>query len=236
VSDGVDAVLRSGPLAFVDDLDDPVLDDTDLHHFTRVLRVRPGAALCVSDGHGRWRTATLAERPDNLGPLHHVERRSPEVTIAVAMAKGSRTDLVVQKLTELGVDRIVLLHAARSVVRWDATEAPRRLDRLGRVLREAAMQSRQVWLPTLVGPVAPGEVAGIVGGPVAWAEPGGRPPSVTVPTVLIGPEGGWTPEELAAATHTVGLGGSVLRVETAAIAAGALLCAQRDAWGGSGPV
>lgn len=226
----VDKVLRSGPLAFVDDLDDPRLHDSDLHHLTRVLRVRAGEPMCVSDGHGRWRTARVGERPDGLGEVHEVQRRSPEVTVAVAMAKGSRTDLVVQKLTELGVDRIVLLHTARSVVRWNAAETPRRLERLGRVAREAAMQSRQVWLPALCGPMAPDAVSDVVSGPMALAEPGGPPPDVAVPTVLIGPEGGWTADELSAADHTIGLGSSVLRVETAAITVGALLCAQRDGW------
>jgi len=230
VGDQVDPALRAGPLAFVEDLDAPSLDDTDVHHFTRVLRVRAGEPMCVSDGRGRWRTAAMAPCPGNLGEVHHTARPSPEVTVAVAMAKGSRTDLVVQKLTELGVDRIVLLHTARSVVRWSPAEAPRRRERLGRVLREAAMQSRQVWLPTLCGPMAPADVGSVVDGPVALAEPGGPPPSISHPTVLIGPEGGWTRDELDAATHTVGLGGSMLRVETAAITVGAVLCAQRDGW------
>lgn len=232
----VDPVLRAGPLAFVDDLDAPKLDDTDMHHLTRVLRVRPGEPLCLSDGAGRWRTARLGQYPDGLGEITSVRRAAPEVTVAVAMAKGSRTDLVVQKLTELGVDRIVLLHAARSVVRWDAAEIPRRMERMGRVLREAAMQSRQVWLPHLCGPMSPHAVAAVVEGPVAVAEPGGSPPDLAVPTVLIGPEGGWTHDELDGVNHVVGLGGSVLRVETAAITVGAMLCAQRDGWlgGGSG--
>jgi 16S rRNA (uracil1498-N3)-methyltransferase len=226
----IDPVLRSGPLAFVDDLHRPLLDDADLHHLTRVLRVRPGQPICVSDGRGRWRSAALDSHPGELGPVNEVQRRGPAVTLAVAMAKGSRTDLMVQKLTELGVDCIVLLHAERSVVRWSAAEAPRRLERLGRVLREAAMQSRQVWLPQLCGPMAPAEVPGLINGPVALAEPGGPPPDVAVPTVMIGPEGGWTSGELGTFTHTVGLGGSVLRIETAAITVGAMLCAQRDGW------
>ncbi len=108
----VDPELRSGPLAFVGDLDAPRLDANDLHHLTRVLRVRLGDPMCVSDGHGHWRTARLGERPDDLGEVHEVLRPGPLVTVAVSMAKGSRTELVVQKLTELGVDRIVLLHAA----------------------------------------------------------------------------------------------------------------------------
>lgn len=226
----VDPELRSGPLAFVGDLDDPQLDANDLHHLTRVLRVRLGDPMCVSDGHGHWRTARLGERPDDLGEVHEVLRPGPLVTVAVSMAKGSRTELVVQKLTELGVDRIVLLHAARSVARWDGADIPRRHDRMARVMRESAMQSRQVWLPELCGPVAPGAVAALVGGPVAFAEPGGGSVDLAVPTVLVGPEGGWTDGELEGVTHTVGLGRSILRIETAAITVGALLCAQRDGW------
>jgi hypothetical protein len=91
------------------------------------------------------------------------------------------------------------------------------------------MQSRQLHLPTLEGPMAPADVAGGAWGPVALAEPGGGPPPVGT-TILVGPEGGWTPEELAVTDGRVGLGPSILRVETAAITLGAHLCAQRDSW------
>jgi len=84
------------------------------------------------------------------------------------------------------------------------------------------------------GPVAGGRAAGPVAGrgavgmaPVALAVPGGGPITLSTPTVLVGPEGGWTDEELAAVPHHVGLGPHVMRAETAAVAAGVLLAALR---------
>lgn len=224
---GIDPVLRAGPLVFVDDLDAPQLTDTDHHHLARVLRLRVGDRLCVGDGRGCWRTASLGDSLGDLGEIREVPAPQTPVTVAVALAKGSRTDMMVQKLTELGVDAIVVLHATRSVVRWQPADAPARLARLQRVAREAAMQARRVWLPEVSGPSTPAQVLAHRGAAAALAEPGGPPLGPEVSTVLIGPEGGWDPGELDAGSPTVGLGPTVLRIETAAIAAGVLLCARR---------
>ena len=134
-----------------------------------------------------------------------------------------------QKLTELGVDRILPFSAARSVVQWDEAKAGRNLERLRRVAVEAAMQSRQRWLPT-VEPVS--SFSALVAGDgvaLADADASAAPPSLDAPTILVGPEGGWSDEERAGAGgRFVRFGGSVLRAETAAIAAGVLLCALRE--------
>jgi len=230
VTGDLDPTLRAGPLVFVDDVDDPGLHERDRHHLARVLRLRSGDALCVCDGRGRWRTASFGEPLGGLGPVNHTPAPSPALTVAVAMAKGSRTELVVRKLTELGVDTIALLHTERSVVRWSSADTPGRLERMERVAREAAMQSRRLWLPTVVGPLSASEVVTQGGASVAMAEPGGSALGAGITTVLVGPEGGWSPAELALDVPTVGLGRTVLRIETAAMAVGALLCARRDGW------
>jgi 16S rRNA (uracil1498-N3)-methyltransferase len=222
--------LRAGAAhAFVADLDAPELEQDDRHHLERVLRLRPGQAVTVADGAGGWRTCawTGAGRIEPCHPVVREPAPSPPVTVGFALTKGERPEWVVQKLTEAGVDRIVAFVAARSVVRWDDQKAAAQARRWRRVAREAAMQSRRSRLP-VVDEVAPGAatVAGTTGG-VALAEPGGGPVSLERPTVLVGPEGGWTDEELGLGLPTVGLGPTVLRAETAALSAGLLLCALR---------
>jgi 16S rRNA (uracil1498-N3)-methyltransferase len=141
--------------------------------------------------------------------------------VACAIPKGDRPEWIVQKLTELGIDRIVLFEATHSVVRWDGAKVQRNLERLRRVAVEASMQSRRVWLPT-VEVLSWAAVLALPG--VALAEPG----SVglvdeAVESVVVGPEGGFSAAELAAGVPTVSLGDRVLRVETAAVVAGVLL-------------
>ena len=209
---------------FVADVDAPALRDDDRHHLSRVLRVRDGDALTVSDGRGRWRACRFGAELEPLGAVVADEQPSPALAVGFALVKGERPELVVQKLTELGIDRIVPFVAARSVVRWDDAKAARAHERLEAVAREAAMQSRRTWLPT-VTPVATFADVAVAG--AALCESGGAPPSLATPTLLVGPEGGWAPEELGAGLPTVALGPTVLRAETAAIAAATLLTALR---------
>jgi 16S rRNA (uracil1498-N3)-methyltransferase len=209
---------------FVADLTAPELSAEDRHHLERVLRLRPGEDVTVSDGEGRWRLCHFAGRLQPAGDIHVDERSSPPVTIGVALTKGERLDWAVQKLTELGVDAIVPFAAARSVVRWDPDRAGQHVERLRRIARQAAMQSRRTWLPTLDDLCSFADVTAATG--VALAEPGGDPPSLARPVVLVGPEGGWSAEEVGAAPQ-VDLGPTVLRAETAAVAAGTLLCSLR---------
>ena len=165
---------------------------------------------------------------DRLEPSGDVVEVPPpvrEVAVGFALIKSGRPELVVQKLTELGVDRILLLAAERSVVRWDDGKVAAQMERLTRVVRESGMQSRRVRLPVLesLQPVA----VAAQDAAVAMAEPGGPGLDGDVGLLLIGPEGGWTDEELGD-RRRVGLGSTVLRAETAAITAGALMVALRD--------
>lgn len=183
----------------------------------------------MADGAGGWRLCTWTGDTDGglepAGGVAYEPRPEPSVTVGFALLKGDRPEWVVQKLTEVGVDRIVPFVAARTVVRWDGDRAVRHLDRLRRVAREAAMQARRTWLPEVADVVGFAAVASSPG--VALAEPGGPPPSLDRPVVLVGPEGGWAPEELDRGLPTATLGPTVLRAETAAVAAGVLLCGLR---------
>ena len=213
---------------FVDDLAEPRLVDGDQRHLGRVLRLRPGAAVTASDGEGRWRSCRLGAGPELevAGEVVADERPDPPITIAFAVVKGDRPELVVQKLTEVGVDRIVPFVAERSVVRWDAAKVERQSVRFADIARQAAMQCRRTFLPRVDALSDFRAVAELPG--AGLAERTGVPPSLSVPTLLIGPEGGWGLAEKASRLPSVRIGAHTLRSETAAITAGALLVAIRS--------
>ena len=127
--------------AFVDDLAEPRLSDADHHHLARVLRLAPGTDITVGDGAGRWRAARLTGSPalDPQGDVVADARPDPPITVAFALVKGERPELTVQKLTELGADRIVPFVAERSVVRLDEAKSGRQVQRMAAIAREAAM-------------------------------------------------------------------------------------------------
>ena len=182
------------------------------------------------------RGATGSSTLDPDGPVVTSMVVEPEVTVAFVPVKGGRPEWVVQKLTEAGVDRIVVLQSLRAVVRWEGERRVKAIERLGRVAREAAAQSRRAWLPEVVGEAdLDGLSARLAPVPVALAQLGGDPPSIRAPAVAIGPEGGWDPSETSAGHPFVGLGPNVLRAETAAVAAGLLLCALREGLVGPSP-
>jgi len=214
---------------YVPDVDasTPEIAPGDAHHLFRVLRIRRGEHITVGDGAGRWRSCTATgdeTKPlEPSGPARDEPRVAPLITIGFALVKGDRPEWIVQKLTEMGVDVIVPVRARRCVVRWDPDQERKNIARLERVAHEASMQSRRAWLPVLT------EVRDVVSAApdgAALADPSGTAPSLASPTVLVGPEGGWDPEERAGAP-LVSLGPQVLRAETAALVAGAVLCTLR---------
>jgi 16S rRNA (uracil1498-N3)-methyltransferase len=212
----------------VHDIEAPALDSEDVHHLSSVLRLRSGEAVGATDGRGAWRPCRFQAdgslQPD--GDVVREIRPGPPLTIAFAPVKGDRPEWAVQKLTEVGVDRIILMHTDRSVVRWDGSRAASHLARLRKVARQALMQSRGCWLPDISGVVPFSELAGCPG--TARASRVGVPPSLALPTVLIGPEGGWSPSEAGHVAPAMALGPGVMRSETAAVAAGVLLAALRS--------
>lgn len=213
---------------FVDDLAAPRLVEQDERHLHKVLRLRPGDAVTASDGRGRWRPCRLGAGPELAAEGDVVADPQPEppITVAFALVKGQRPELVVQKLTELGVDRIVPFEAERSVVRWDPDKVDRQTERFVVIAREAAMQCRRTRLPEVWRVADFGAVATLPG--AALADRDGVPPSLSLPTVLIGPEGGWSGTERTAGLPSVRFGAHTLRSETAAFTAGAVLGALRS--------
>lgn len=218
------AERRHRPLIFVDDLEFPILDPADEHHFARVRRIAPGDLITIADGSGAWCVARFGPTPEPVEPIRLEPRPVQEIAVGFAPVKGERPEWVVQKLTELGVDTIIPLRTDRSIVRWDEARAEKQLAKWRVIAREAAMQSRRVRLPVIAGlsGLPPRNEIGSV-----LADPDGRPlDAVRDHTVLIGPEGGWSTEERRD-RELCALPGGILRAETAALVAAALLIAGR---------
>jgi 16S rRNA (uracil1498-N3)-methyltransferase len=234
---------------FVEDPAHPVLSSDDAHHLGRVLRLRAGEEVIVSDGAGHWARTRwtggsggprdggggdpLTPLRDGVGPggdgeVQFEAAPSPELTVAFAPTKGERPEWVVQKLTELGIDRVVPLVSERSVVRWSGARGQGAVERLRRVAREAAGQCRRVWLPE-VSEVVSFDALGALGAPgdVVLAQLSGDRLQASQRVVAVGPEGGWSADELGSGLPTVGFGLSVLRAETAAVTAAALMVSLR---------
>jgi 16S rRNA (uracil1498-N3)-methyltransferase len=224
-------------------LDGPRLTLTgpEHRHVGRVLRARPGDTLTLFDGTGGEVEATVlrVERTETelaLGTRRAVAGPAVSLTLLCAVPRGPRMDLLVQKTSELGVARIVPVVTERSVARPDADAGKR--GRWEKIAREAARQCGRADLPivdppvalevALAAPVLPARRLALFEGEKMRslrAALVGTEPAATA--LLVGPEGGFAPAELALARaagfEAVGLGDRILRVETAAIVAVALV-------------
>ena len=221
-------VLRgSAAHVFVDSLGAPQLNDDDDHHLRRVLRIRSSDVITVGDGAGRWVTARL-EADGLCVESDPVAEPAPRPAVILsAIPKGDRTEWMVQKLTEVGATSIGLIDCARSVVQWDAERSRRQGQRLRRVARQAAMQSRRLWLPEILDVVPFATAANGQGR--AIADPDGADDlGDDINIVLVGPEGGFADDELALVARRVSVSRNVLRVETAALAAAIMLTLRNE--------
>lgn len=189
-------------------------------------RVRPGDALCVGDGRGRWRRARFGSTLEPDGEVQQQPRAEPEITIGFALVRSDRSDQLVRQCVEAGVDVLLPLVTSRTVVRWDDAKAARHVERWRAIGREAAAQAHRPWLPAIAAVRQLADAAGLDGASLADFD--GDPPTLARPTVLVGPEGGWSDDERSLARHRTRLApDTVLRAETAAVVAGALLVALR---------
>jgi 16S rRNA (uracil1498-N3)-methyltransferase len=215
-----------------------ILEGDEARHLARVLRCKVGDAVALFDGSGAaWpaRVAVIARDRVTLDvdePTHDAPRHAPRLTLAVALPKGDRQKWLIEKLTELGVARLVPLDTLRGV----AEATPGALERLRRGVIEACKQCGR---NTLLEIGEPRSIAALLrertgGDRVVVADPGGGPLHVDAFVAdhggvigLIGPEGGFAAEELAACDAAgvarIGLGPHILRIETAAIALAARL-------------
>jgi 16S rRNA (uracil1498-N3)-methyltransferase len=222
-----------------------VLDATDARHAIRSLRLRPGDEFTSSDGRGAVARCRVVRAQRLLVEGEVLERAQeaspvPRLTVLLAPPKGDRLGWAVQKLTEVGVDAIVLVEAARSVRRWEGDRAARAGERLEAVAREAAKQSRRRFFPEVEGPDPWDRALGAAAGrgpvivlwesatsPLSEVLPADRPRELSV---AVGPEGGLGEREAraaeAAGATLASLGPQVLRTETAAVVGASLALAR----------
>lgn len=206
----------------VDNLDAPQLDEADVHHLFRVLRLRPGAAVTATDGAGRWRECRAEGRDEILpnGDITTEAQRPLPVGVAFVPVKAEKPEATIRQLVEVGVDEIFVLAPTKRSV---AGVRDRLNDRAARIVREACMQSRRVFLPEVHLGVALADVCALTG--AALADPDGSAIGETR-ILVVGPEGGFEPGEVPDGLPRVSIGPAVLRAETAAIVAGARLVAR----------
>jgi 16S rRNA (uracil1498-N3)-methyltransferase len=210
----------------------------EARHLREVLRLKQGDEVQVFDGAGREFRAVVAQARREFAELEmrdEIEPLKPEsplqMTLAVALLKGEKFDLVVQKGTELGVNRFIPLVTRYADIRLrDEADAVKRVTRWQRIALEAAKQCGRAVVPEISLPVAFTLVIN-EGSCFMFSERDGAPLntnlSIKAITAIVGSEGGWSDEELdearAAEVPIVTLGGRVLRAETAAIVATVLL-------------
>lgn len=216
------------------------LDDEARHYLRDVLRLGPGATVEVFDGRGAaWEGTVLAGFQElALGAPRPVPTGAAGVWLLVALAKGEKLELVVQKATELGVARVAPFAAERSVVRLEPEKGEERARRWRRIAGEAARQCGRADVPEIDAPAPLEEALGRIppGFGAFLFHPGGAPLAEAAPSpaggyaAVVGPEGGLTGAERAACASAgareASLGPRVLRAETAAIVAVALLQAR----------
>lgn len=226
-----------------------VLDGPEGRHAATVRRLRPGERVDVTDGAGLMAACVVAGVVGkDIVELDVLSRRSqpapqPRLVVVQALPKGDRGELAVETMTEVGVDEIVPWPASRCVTQWRPDRRDKALGRWRSTAREAAKQARRSWLPVVAEPASTAEVAARVAAAacaVVLHEEATAPLSgLTMPrtgelVVIVGPEGGIAPDELAGFTQAGAvpavLGPTVLRTSTAGVAAAAVLFAATGRW------
>jgi 16S rRNA (uracil1498-N3)-methyltransferase len=220
----------------------------EARHLRDVLRLGPGDELYIFDGEGREFQCVIEQARRDSASLRVIAEVSPakaesplDLTLAIALLKGEKFDLVVQKATELGVVRIQPVITQRADVRLREDQNAKRVTRWQRIALEAAKQSGRARVPAVAVPISIDSLFESTASQnhirlLMFSERDGETlaealmPPVTVSSTivaLVGSEGGWTDQEIVQARAggwgVVTLGGRVLRAETAAIAVVVLL-------------
>jgi 16S rRNA (uracil1498-N3)-methyltransferase len=235
----------TAPLFLLETLADPLpavgaafeLGGDEGRHAAVVRRIGPGEQVLVADGRGRGVRAEVtgaAKTGLTLRVLEHLAapERPLRVVAVQALAKGDRSELAVEMLTEVGVSEIWPWQASRSIVRWSAERGEKSLGRWRSTAREATKQSRRLVAPTLRPVLSTGQLctalADVDLALVLHEEARTALREVELPArgtvaLVIGPEGGIAPEELerftAVGARAVSVSDAVLRTSTAGVVA-----------------
>lgn len=229
-----------------------VLDGPEGRHAVSVKRLNPGEAVMLADGRGGWAEAVVkaAEGKDRLVLSVSATGQEAEpavrITVVQALPKGDRGEVAVETMTETGVDAIVPWQASRCITQWRGDRGAKALAKWRGTAREAGKQSRRVRFPEVAEALSTKQVAALLAEAdlaVVLHEDRDTPsdalataelPAAGSIVLVVGPEGGVSPEELAAfaaaGAHPYRLGRSVLRTSTAGTAAAAVLLARTGRW------
>ncbi|AJT67137.1 16S rRNA (uracil(1498)-N(3))-methyltransferase [Streptomyces chattanoogensis] len=245
----------TAPVFLVDSLADVraggslTLDGPEGRHAVSVRRLRVGEEVVLTDGQGTgaYGTVGAVEGKDRLTVAVSGIRTEappvPTITVVQALPKGDRGELAVETMTETGVDAIVPWAAARCVTQWKGERAAKSLAKWRATAREAGKQSRRLTFPRVADPLTTKQVAALLADADFAAvlhEEGSTPlataelPAEGSIVLVVGPEGGVSPEELTAFAEAGAkpyrLGTTVLRTSTAGTAATALLLGRTGRW------
>lgn len=209
------------------------LSEDDVFHLTKVLRIRTAEVIeVVADGH-LFECSVASFNPFSLTIISEKSlliTKKPEVTLLYALPKGDKLDLVIQKAVELGVSNIILVETTNAVVKFKEQKSERKLERLEKIVKSAAMQSRADIIPTISGVISFKEMLALPYGLKLIAHELAKVPFATTITnvsqydslaFFVGPEGGFTPKEVNLAQENgfkvVSFGKNILRSETAVL-------------------
>ncbi|WP_432137471.1 16S rRNA (uracil(1498)-N(3))-methyltransferase [Streptomyces sp. bgisy154] len=227
-----------------------VLDGPEGRHAVSVKRLRPGEDVVLTDGQGHWAQGVVkaAEGKDrlvvmDLASIDEEPPPRPRLTVVQALPKGDRGELAIETMTEVGVDAIVPWAASRCITQWKGERGLKALGKWRATAREAGKQARRVRFPEVADAATTKQVAALLADAdfAAVLHESGEQPLATAAlpadgdiVLVVGPEGGVAPEELAlfaqAGAHPYRLGPSVLRTSTAGTAAAALLLGRTGRW------
>ncbi|KDN85473.1 16S rRNA methyltransferase [Kitasatospora cheerisanensis KCTC 2395] len=226
------------------------LDGPEGRHAVAVKRLEPGEAVTLADGRGRGADGTVAavHGKDALDVLVAAVREeaapAPRITVVQALPKGDRGELAVETMTEAGIDAVVPWAASRCITQWKGERGAKALAKWRATAREAGKQARRLRFPEVHDLMTTRQLLPLLSAASFAAvlhEEGSLPlataelPSSGEIVLVVGPEGGVSPEEIAAFAEAGAgafrLGPSVLRTSTAGVAAGSLLLGRTGRWG-----